>query len=154
MRAFVLSLLLATAAIAPAAAQMVAPPKPARVAENFLPHRATYDLKLKSARWASAVSGLSGRMVSEFDDVCAGYTFNQRLVTDFTDSEGTATSGNFWVSTYESADGSDYRFTLNNAINGISVITVLIDTRRITAIFHDLQISFADVASHVVPVKT
>lgn len=114
---------LAMCLAAPALAQRVEPPAPAgtRTVEGFAPHRATYDLALKSSRWAANVGSLSGRMVSEFDDVCAGYTFNQRLVTNFTDSQGTAGSGNYWVSTYEAGDGSAYRFTLSNALSGQAV---------------------------------
>ena len=116
--AFMLALSLA----APAAAQVMTPPPPAgRIVEGFLPHRATYDLKLKSARWSSSISSLSGRLVSEFDDVCAGFTFNQRLVTDLVDGEGKASSGNFWVSTYESADGAAFRFSRNNTVDGVPV---------------------------------
>ncbi len=121
MRALLVCLMFASAAVLPADAQVVAPPRPVRIVENFLPHRATYDLKLKSARWASTITSLQGRLVSEFDDVCAGFTFNQRLVTDFVDSEGKASSGNFWVSSYESADGRSYRFSLNNIVDGSPV---------------------------------
>ena len=91
---------------------------PVRVVEGFLSHRATYDLQLKSAGWAANIAGLSGRLVSEFDDVCEGYTFNQRLVTLFTDAKGKASGSNFWVSTYENADGSTYRFSLSTGIAG------------------------------------
>lgn len=105
----------------PAAAQVVPPSPAVRIVEGFLPHRATYDLKLKSARWAANITSLRGRLVSEFDDVCLGFTFNQRLVTDYMDAGGKTTSGNFWVSTYESADGAAYRFSLNNTVDGIPV---------------------------------
>ena len=114
------AVLVALSLAVPAGAQVIAAPAPARIAEGFMPHRATYDLRLKKARWAANVSALNGRLVSEFDDVCAGFTFNQRLVTDYIDSEGKTTSSNFWISSYESADGSSYRFTLNNFVDGVS----------------------------------
>lgn len=114
----VLTILAALAFVVPAAAQVVPPPLPARIVEGFLPHRATYDLALKDTRWSSNISGLSGRLVSEFDDVCAGFTFNQRMVTHFTDAEGKSASGNFWVSSYESADGAKFQFSTNSVFAG------------------------------------
>lgn len=116
-----LTILAAAALAAPAAAQVIPSVPSARVVDGFLSHRAVYDLKLKSTQWASNVVGLNGRLVSEFDDVCDGYTFNQRIVTNFTDTQGTATTGNFWVSTYESADGRHYRFTLTNTVDAKEV---------------------------------
>ncbi|BCW89027.1 hypothetical protein sos41_21820 [Alphaproteobacteria bacterium SO-S41] len=114
------AVLVALSLAVPAGAQVIAAPGPGRVVEGFMSHRATYDLRLKKARWAANVAALNGRLVSEFDDVCAGFTFNQRLVTDYIDAEGKTTSSNFWISTYESADGSSYRFSLNNFVDGVS----------------------------------
>lgn len=121
MRAFYLAAGLTLSLAAPAAAQVIPSAPDARIVDGFLSHRAVYDLKLKTSRWASNVSSLSGRLVSEFDDVCEGYTFNQRIVTSFTDSQGQATTGNFWVSTFESADGRSYRFTLTNTVGAKEV---------------------------------
>lgn len=117
MRA-VLMPVLAALMVAPAAAQRVEAPVPARTVEGFAPHRATYDLTLKRTRWSANVASLTGRLVSEFDDVCEGFTYNQRLMTNFTDVEGKVANGNYWVSTYETSDGSSFRFTLSNAMSG------------------------------------
>ncbi len=94
---------------------LAAAPSP-RAVEGFLSHRAVYDLKLKTVTWSSAMMNLSGRLVSEFDDACQGYTFNQRLVTDYTDPQGAALSANFWASSYESADGASFSFNSSNKI--------------------------------------
>jgi hypothetical protein len=113
---------IALALALPAGAQVIpTPPASVRVVDGFLSHRAVYDLKLKNSQWASNVAGLNGRLVSEFDDVCDGYTFNQRIVTNFTDTQGQASTGNFWVSTYESADGRHYRFSLTNTVDSKEV---------------------------------
>lgn len=111
---------IATALSGLASAQGVAAPTTGRIVDGFLSHRATYDLQLKSAGWSANLSSLNGRLVSEFDDVCEGFTFNQRLVTSYTDAQGKATSTNFWISTYETADGGAFRFTLNSEIVGTS----------------------------------
>lgn len=120
MRLYLTAALAATLAL-PASAQVIPSPAKARIVEGFLSHRAVYDLKLKSSQWASSVTGLNGRLVSEFDDICEGYTFNQRIVTNFTDTQGKTTTGNFWVSTYESSDGREYRFTLTNTVDAKEV---------------------------------
>lgn len=101
-----------------ASAQVLSAPAAPRVAEGFAPHQATYDLTLKRAKWSAEIAGMSGRLVSEFDDVCSGFTYNQRLVTSMASSDGSTTEGNYWVSTYESSDGSSFRFSVTNTING------------------------------------
>lgn len=98
--------------------QVVTAPVAPRVAEGFAPHRATYDLTLKRAKWSAEIAGVSGRLVSEFDDVCEGFTYNQRLVTSMKAADGTNTEGNYWISTYEAADGSSFRFSITNTVNG------------------------------------
>lgn len=102
----------------PAAAQVLPEPAKPRIAEGFIGHRATYDLALKRAKWSTEVAGVSGRLVSEFDDVCEGFTYNQRLVTSISSSDGTTTEGNYWISTYETADGMSFRFSVTNSQNG------------------------------------
>jgi hypothetical protein len=85
---------------------------------DLLPHRAFYDIKLKASRWGSGVSGLRGRMVVEFSDVCDGYTLNQRFVTEMSDTEGQTTVSDLSISSWESADGKNFRFNLKNEVDG------------------------------------
>ena len=106
----VLALLVCVALAAPAA--LAAP------VVDLLPHRAYYDIKLKSSRWGSGVSGLRGRMVVEFNDACDGYTLNQRFVTEMSDTEGQTTVSDLWISSWESADGKNFRFNLKNEVDG------------------------------------
>ncbi len=110
--------------LAAAASAWALPPGPApspRVAEGLLAHRSSYDLVLRSASWGSGVATFNGKLVSEFDDACAGYTYNQRLVTNFTDDEGKAFVGDLRMSSFEDAAGERYRFNLTNIVNGEKV---------------------------------
>ena len=59
-----------------------APVTSAAIATGLVAHRAVYDLELKDASERSGISGMSGRMVYEFDgNYCTGYTTNFRFVT-------------------------------------------------------------------------
>ena len=52
------------------------------------PHRAVYDLALSEATDRSGITGLSGRMVYEFNgSACEGYTVKFRFVTRIETSE-------------------------------------------------------------------
>ena len=55
---------------------------------KFAPHRAVYDLTLARSDPTGAVTSLRGRLVMEFNDVCEGYTLNQRILTEAADMEG------------------------------------------------------------------
>ena len=55
---------------------------PAQAARVLAPHRAVYDLTLKDASDRSGITGLSGRMVYEFNgSACEGYTVTFRFVS-------------------------------------------------------------------------
>ena len=59
-----------------------APATSAAIATGLVAHRAIYDLELKDASERSGISGMSGRMVYEFDgSYCGGFTTNFRFVT-------------------------------------------------------------------------
>lgn len=61
----------------------VASPTPAHAISGVAPHRAVYDLELKSARKRSGVKDLTGRMVVEITgSVCEGWSVNFRIVND------------------------------------------------------------------------
>lgn len=88
---------------------------------DLLPHRATYDIRLKDSRWGSGISTLSGKLVVEFNNTCDGYTLNQRFVTQMGDAEGNLTVSDLWLTSWESADGKAFRFNLKNEVNGTVV---------------------------------
>lgn len=78
-RSSLAALLLASASTTVYAA---APATSAAIATGLVAHRAVYDLELKDASERSGISGMSGRMVYEFDgNYCTGFTTNFRFVT-------------------------------------------------------------------------
>jgi hypothetical protein len=82
-------------------------------------HRAIYVLKLARANSNAAVNAAAGQLVIEWQDSCDGYTTNQRFLTEFSDSEGHGSTTDLWVSSWESHDGSVFRFNLTNSTNGV-----------------------------------
>ena len=76
-RSSLAALLLASASTTVYAA---APATSAAIATGLVAHRAVYDLELKDASERSGISGMSGRMVYEFDgNYCTGFTTNFRF---------------------------------------------------------------------------
>lgn len=113
LAAALLSFAPAGAALPPSAI----PPAP-RVADGLLSHRAVYDLSLKSSTWGSGMTSFNGKLVSEFNDACSGYTSNQRLVSSFVDDDGMSHYADQWNSSYEASTGLAYRFASANVMNG------------------------------------
>lgn len=75
------------------------------------PHRAVYDLKLKSASDRSGVKGLDGRMVIEMTgSSCDGWSVNFRLVNDFQLPRGKRRLIDSRSTSWEAADGSTMSF--------------------------------------------
>ncbi|MBV2144607.1 cell envelope integrity protein EipB [Falsochrobactrum sp. TDYN1] len=75
------------------------------------PHRAVYDLMLDRADEKSGISGLSGRMVYEFNgSACEGYTTNFRFVTRIDMDEQPQRLTDQQTATFESGDGKEFRF--------------------------------------------
>ena len=83
----------------------------------LVPHRATYDMKLSTARPNSGIVEVNGRMVLENVDACEGWEVKQRIKLTFlrNDGEEFETDSNF--SSYESKDGLELRFSVRNAQN-------------------------------------
>ena len=85
---------------------------PAFAVVNFVPHRAVYDLEMKSARERSGVKSVRGRMVVEIDgSSCDGWTVNFRLVNDFRLPRGKKRLIDIRSSSWEAGDGSRLTFT-------------------------------------------
>ncbi|WP_420962003.1 cell envelope integrity EipB family protein [Brucella sp. IR073] len=77
----------------------------------LVPHRAVYDLQLDRADDKSGISGLTGRMVYEFNgSVCEGYTTNFRFVTRIDMDEAPPRLTDQQTTTYESGDGKQFNF--------------------------------------------
>ncbi|MBA8822130.1 ATP-binding protein [Ochrobactrum sp. P6BS-III] len=78
---------------------------------TLVPHRAVYDLTLDRADEKSGISGLTGRMVYEFNgSACEGYTTNFRFVTRIDMEEQPQRVTDQQTTTFEGNDGKSFRF--------------------------------------------
>lgn len=90
---------------------------PAAASESLLPHRAVYDLSLAKASDRSGISGISGRMVYEFNgSACEGYTVTFRFVTQI-DTDETSRVTDQQTTTYEDGDGKTFSFVTKSFID-------------------------------------
>lgn len=97
---------LALPALLPCLAAWAAPAD----AAALIPHRAVYDLALEEASDRSGITGLTGRMVYEFNgSACDGYTVTFRFVTRIDTSE-TSNITDQQTTTYEDGDGGSFSF--------------------------------------------
>ncbi|PSJ55892.1 cell envelope integrity EipB family protein [Kumtagia ephedrae] len=93
--------LLATSTVCTASALAAAP---------LVPHRAVYDLALDKASDRSGITGLTGRMVYEFNgSPCDGYTVNFRFVTRIDTGENSRLTDQ-QTTTFEDAGGKSFSF--------------------------------------------
>ena len=102
---------------APAAPAGEAPAKAAPV--TLASHRAVYDLALSSSGGTRAVESARGRIVIDFKgDACKGYTMQTRQVTVLDSGETGNRTSDLRNTTFESADGRDFRFKTTTVLNG------------------------------------
>lgn len=87
-------------------------------AAELVPHRALYELTLKTLTPNSNVVGAQGAMSVEWSHSCEGWTVNQRLriTLDLESGRSQETDVNF--SSFESDDGLTYSFTTRTTSNG------------------------------------
>ncbi len=91
---------------------------PQGAAIDLAPHRAIYDMILKTAVAGSNVSEIRGRLVFDFGgSACAGYSLKSRLVTELIDREGNTTITDLRSSTWEEADGGKFRFNSSQYVD-------------------------------------
>ena len=77
----------------------------------LLAHRAVYDLTLDRADEKSGITGLTGRMVYEFNgSACEGYTTNFRFVTRIDMEEQPQRVTDQQTTSFEDGAGKNYRF--------------------------------------------
>jgi EipB-like len=80
-------------------------------------HRAVYDVKLKDASDRSGITGMTGRIVYEFQGTtCDGYTTNFRFVTRIRSSGGDRLTDQ-QTSTYEDAKGKTFSFVTKSFVD-------------------------------------
>ena len=86
--------------------------------ENFRPHRAAYDLKLKSAEGGSGISALTGKMVFEVrGSECEGYTVDFRLITEISTTAGETRLTDVRTSSFEDGAGQNFQFMTQTFFN-------------------------------------
>lgn len=96
----------------------------------LLPHRAVYDLALERASDRSGITGLSGRMVYEFNgSPCDGYTVTFRFVTRIDTSESSRLTDQ-QTTTFEEGDGESFTFLTRSYVDQ-SLDTELRGTARL-----------------------
>lgn len=87
-------------------------------AVDIEPHRAVYNMTLERAQSASGVAGASGTMLYQWADSCDGWTIEQRyrLHMQYNEQDDTELSISFV--TWESKDGTRYRFNVRKLKDG------------------------------------
>ena len=90
---------------------------PALAVPMLQAHRAVYDLSLDKATDRSGITGITGRMVYEFNgSPCDGYTVNFRFVTQIATSDTTRLSDQ-QTTTYEDAKGKTFSFVTKSFVD-------------------------------------
>ncbi len=95
----------------------VAVTAPALAVPVLQAHRAVYDLSLDKASDRSGITGITGRMVYEFNgSPCDGYTVNFRFVTQIATGDSSRVSDQ-QTTTYEDAKGKTFSFVTKSFID-------------------------------------
>jgi hypothetical protein len=80
-------------------------------------HRAVYDLTLSKASDRSGITGISGRMVYEFNgSACEGYTVKFRFVTQIVTGDNTRLTDQ-QTTTFEDAEGKTFSFVTKSFVD-------------------------------------
>lgn len=86
-------------------------------AATLIPHRAVYDLALDESSDRSGISGISGRMVYEFNgSACDGYTVTFRFVTRI-DTDEVSRLTDQQTTTFEEGSGDSFTFVTRSFID-------------------------------------
>ncbi len=85
---------------------------------EIAPHRASYTLSLGQTKSSGGVVDIQGAMYIEWQEVCDGWTINQRMRFQMTDTDGERTDNDINFSSWEAKDGLGYRFTLRSLRDG------------------------------------
>lgn len=84
-------------------------------------HRALYDMTLKSASRGSDIAELNGQMLIEVIDVCDGWTLEQRIALTIVNFQGVEVVSHTSFVSWESKDGSRFRFEQKTKQNDVVV---------------------------------
>lgn len=86
------------------------PAAAAAAGEALSPHRAVYALSLGSLQSSSPVIEAAGRFEFEWEDVCDGWAVSQKFRIALLYEDGISVSFGWSLSSWESKDGTRYRF--------------------------------------------
>jgi len=101
---------------------VVCAPAIAGAVTNLEAHRAVYAMSLVGSEDGSDISSVSGRLVLEAQgSTCEGFTTNQRIVNRMGSKQGSDFVSDFRVSSWESADGDSFTFSMVHYVNGALV---------------------------------
>jgi hypothetical protein len=84
--------------------------------QSLAPHRAAYSLSLGDNR--GQVAALDGVLAIDWSETCQGYTLNQRMRFRMSTAEEGTVESDIVFSSFESKDGTNYRFTLRTSRDG------------------------------------
>lgn len=105
--------------LSPASASVLGAVKQPDPGTMLVPHRAVYDLTLRSADDKTGITTLSGRMVLEFaGSSCEGYTLNMQVITRINAQSGSVNVADTRTTSWEAGDGSVLRFGTWQYMNG------------------------------------
>jgi hypothetical protein len=85
---------------------------------GMLSHRAVHDLTMTRSESQSGIADVEGRVVLEWQNACPGYTMEQRMVLETQLVEGPSRISDFRYTTWESADGLSFRFSMRYEVDG------------------------------------
>ncbi len=101
---------------------------------QMAPHRAVYDLELKSSQPRAGIDGASGRMVLEVTGSrCDGWTVSFRIVNDFTLTAGDTRLIDSRSSSWEADDGQMMRYSQRQYVDSRLENEVLLTVTRSAA---------------------
>lgn len=87
-------------------------------APQLASHRAVYTMTFGTARSGSSMVDARGVMVLEWAEACDGWTVSQRVKLMLYSAQGAEIDADSNFSSWESKDGTSYRFTTRNLRNG------------------------------------
>lgn len=84
---------------------------------QIVSHRAAYSLSLGAARANSGITAVEGAMVFDWQEVCEGWTLNQRMTFRIFDSDGQTIENDIVFSSFEGRENGNYRFSVRTSVD-------------------------------------
>lgn len=88
------------------------------LAVQYLPHRATYDLKSTDGGGFGQAADAIGLLTYELADTCDGWTISQRAGIKLVGAEGEQHAFDWSQSTWEAKNGEGYRYSIRESRDG------------------------------------